>query len=227
MPATAGWGTPMAAAASFATIGSRSTLCRWHAIRKVMGICLPCSRCSGFPSDANPFATKTSTVCGHRVRISPTRMSGWMSTGAGGGACGLAGASASSSSASSAGAMIIVAPRLITNIATGTTDSPANRANPAEGRGAAGAPPPAAAGASAGGPARKGGLSRGEPIRGENILGDILAVYPETVKVFKKYYGEGCFSCPGQATESVKQSAMMHNVIEKQILSALSRAGGF
>jgi hypothetical protein len=91
---------------------------------------------------------------------------------------------------------------------------------------AAGAPQPAVAGTSAGGPARKGGLSRGEPIGGENILGDILAVYPETVKVFKKYYGEGCFSCPGQATESVKQSAMMHNVSEKQILADLNRAAG-
>jgi hypothetical protein len=92
---------------------------------------------------------------------------------------------------------------------------------------ASGTSQPAVAGVSAGGPARKGGLSRGEPIGGENILGDILAVYPETVKVFKKYYGEGCFSCPGQATESVKQSAMMHNVSEKQILADLNRAAGF
>ncbi len=75
--------------------------------------------------------------------------------------------------------------------------------------------------------AKKGGLSRGEPIRSENILGDILAVYPETVKVFKRYYGEGCFSCPGQATENIKQSAMMHNVDEKQILAELNRAAGF
>jgi hybrid cluster-associated redox disulfide protein len=75
--------------------------------------------------------------------------------------------------------------------------------------------------------AKKGGLSRGEPIRSENILGDILAVYPETVKVFKRYYGEGCFSCPGQATENIKQSAMMHNVDEKRILAELNRAAGF
>ncbi|HJX72797.1 MAG TPA: DUF1858 domain-containing protein [Candidatus Deferrimicrobiaceae bacterium] len=92
---------------------------------------------------------------------------------------------------------------------------------------AGGAPQPAVAGMSAGGPARKDGLSRGEPIRAENILGDILSAYPETEKVFRKYYGDGCFSCPGQATESVKQSAMMHNVIEKQILSDLNRAAGF
>ncbi len=86
---------------------------------------------------------------------------------------------------------------------------------------------PVAAGAPSPGPARKGGLERGEPIRPDNILGDILAVYPETVMVFRKYYGEGCFSCPGQATESVKQSAMMHNVKEREILADLNRAAGF
>jgi len=86
---------------------------------------------------------------------------------------------------------------------------------------------PAAAGARTSGPARKGGLERGEPIRPDNILGDILAVYPETVKVFRKYYGEGCFSCPGQATESVTQSAMMHNIKEREILADLNRAAGF
>ncbi len=89
------------------------------------------------------------------------------------------------------------------------------------------APEPAGAGAVRGTAARKGGLSRGEPIRAESILGDILSAYPETEKVFRKYYGEGCFSCPGQATESVKQSALMHNVNEKQILADLNRAAGF
>ncbi len=92
---------------------------------------------------------------------------------------------------------------------------------------AGGEPAPAAAGPPSSGPARKGGLAKGEPIRADNILGEILAVYPDTVKVFRKYYGDGCFSCPGQATESVKQSAMMHNVNEKQILGELNQAAGF
>ena len=73
----------------------------------------------------------------------------------------------------------------------------------------------------------KGKLSRGETIGADHILGEILGAYPETEKVFRKYYGDGCFSCPGQATESVKQSAMMHNVSEKQLLSELNRAAGF
>jgi hypothetical protein len=57
-------------------------------------------------------------------------------------------------------------------------------------------------------------------------LGVILMVYPGTKKVFKKYYGAACFSCPGQATESVRQSAMMHNVDEKKILAELNEAAG-
>ena len=48
----------------------------------------------------------------------------------------------------------------------------------------------------------KGKLARGEAIGADHILGEILAAYPETEKVFRKYYGDGCFSCPGQATES-------------------------
>jgi hypothetical protein len=75
--------------------------------------------------------------------------------------------------------------------------------------------------------AKKGKLSRGETIGADHILGEILGAYPETEKVFRKYYGDGCFSCPGQATESVKQSAMMHNVSEKLLLTELNRAAGF
>jgi len=91
------------------------------------------------------------------------------------------------------------------------------------------APPKAAAPVTKAAPktAKNGKLGRGETIGEDHILGEILAAYPETEKVFRKYYGDGCFSCPGQATESVKQSAMMHNVSEKQLLSELNRAAGF
>jgi hybrid cluster-associated redox disulfide protein len=62
------------------------------------------------------------------------------------------------------------------------------------------------------------------PIRADQVLGDILAAHPETEGVFRKYYGSGCFSCPGQATETVKQSAMIHNVDVKKLLEELNRA---
>ncbi|GAB4238827.1 MAG: hypothetical protein OHK0028_16560 [Deltaproteobacteria bacterium] len=93
------------------------------------------------------------------------------------------------------------------------------------------APAPAKAAAAASKPegakaAKPGKLAKGDPIGADHILGDILTAYPETERVFRKYYGAGCFSCPGQATESVKQSAMMHNVSEKQLLAELNQAAG-
>jgi hypothetical protein len=69
-------------------------------------------------------------------------------------------------------------------------------------------------------------LKQGDVIGQQHVIGDILKVYPATEKVFKKYYGAACFSCPGQATESVRQSAMMHNVDEKNILTELNQAAG-
>jgi hypothetical protein len=89
------------------------------------------------------------------------------------------------------------------------------------------APPKAATKTAPANATKKGKLAKGVTIGEDHILGEILAAYPETEKVFRKYYGDGCFSCPGQATESVKQSAMMHNVSEKQLLSELNRAAGF
>jgi hybrid cluster-associated redox disulfide protein len=71
------------------------------------------------------------------------------------------------------------------------------------------------------------GLKRGERVKATHVLGNILAVYPETEKIFVKYYGAGCFSCPGQATETVKQSAMMHNVNTSELLKELNRTAGF
>jgi hybrid cluster-associated redox disulfide protein len=77
-------------------------------------------------------------------------------------------------------------------------------------------------------PVRSGGqataLRPAEAVGPDHVLGDILAAYPQTEGVFRKYYGSGCFSCPGQATESVKQSAMMHNVDMKQLLRELNQA---
>ena len=69
-------------------------------------------------------------------------------------------------------------------------------------------------------------LKQGDVIAQHHVIGDILKVYPATDKVFRKYYGAACFSCPGQATESIRMSAMMHNADEKNILADLNEAAG-
>jgi len=66
----------------------------------------------------------------------------------------------------------------------------------------------------------------GTATRADQVLGEVLAAHPQTEPVFRRYYGSGCFSCPGQATETVKQSAVIHNVDLEQLLEELNRAAG-
>jgi hypothetical protein len=59
-----------------------------------------------------------------------------------------------------------------------------------------------------------------------DVIGEVLKAHPATETVFRKYYGAACFSCPGQATETVRQSAMMHNAKEAELLRELNEAAG-
>ncbi len=74
--------------------------------------------------------------------------------------------------------------------------------------------------AAAGSPAApKGGI-----VGHGDVIGEVLKAHPATEKVFRKYYGAACFSCPGQATETIRQSAMMHNADESELLRELNEA---
>lgn len=76
-----------------------------------------------------------------------------------------------------------------------------------------------------GGRVDSGGLTPSEgPIGVESVIGDVIRDYPGTEEVFRRFYGEGCFSCPGQAFETIAQSAMMHNVELDKILRELNQA---
>ena len=78
--------------------------------------------------------------------------------------------------------------------------------------------------------AQCGGRRRRPPaarrIGPNDVIGEVLKTHPATETVFRKYYGAACFSCPGQATESVRQSAMMHNAKEAELLRELNEAAG-
>jgi hypothetical protein len=63
-------------------------------------------------------------------------------------------------------------------------------------------------------------------IGANDVIGEVLKAHPGTEPVFRKYYGAACFSCPGQATETVRQSAMMHNASEADLLRELNAAAG-
>ncbi len=65
-------------------------------------------------------------------------------------------------------------------------------------------------------------IVRGENCHAETWVGSLIKVYPATKKVFEIHYGEGCFSCPGQAFETVEQTASMHNINPETILAEIN-----
>ncbi len=58
----------------------------------------------------------------------------------------------------------------------------------------------------------------------KSMIGDIFTKYPETEPVFMKYFGSGCFSCPGSKTEDIAFGAMMHNIEPEKIIEELNDA---
>ncbi|HBO83911.1 MAG: hypothetical protein A2073_08565 [Deltaproteobacteria bacterium GWC2_42_11] len=55
-------------------------------------------------------------------------------------------------------------------------------------------------------------------------IGDVIKNYPQTEKVIMKYFGNGCFSCPGSKMENLAFGATMHNVDVEKILKDLNDA---
>ncbi len=66
------------------------------------------------------------------------------------------------------------------------------------------------------------GIKKGERCHGEVMIGKLLETYPETRGVFAKHYGESCFTCPGQAYETVNQTASMHSIDVNIILKDIN-----
>jgi hybrid cluster-associated redox disulfide protein len=55
------------------------------------------------------------------------------------------------------------------------------------------------------------------------IIGDILKADPGAIKVIEKYFGQGCFTCPGMKMESISFGAMMHHIDPKVIVKELNK----
>ena len=53
-------------------------------------------------------------------------------------------------------------------------------------------------------------------------IGEIINQYPEAEPVIQKYFGSGCFSCPGSKTEDIAFGALMHNIDPEQIIKELN-----
>ncbi|MCX8116779.1 MAG: DUF1858 domain-containing protein [Desulfobacterota bacterium] len=54
------------------------------------------------------------------------------------------------------------------------------------------------------------------------IIGDVLKQNPQAIKVIEKYFGTGCFTCPGMKMESISFGALMHNIDPEEIVKELN-----
>ncbi len=56
----------------------------------------------------------------------------------------------------------------------------------------------------------------------DSVIGEIIKEKPAAKKVIEKYFGNGCFTCPGIRVESISFGAMMHNVDPEKIVKEIN-----
>lgn len=54
------------------------------------------------------------------------------------------------------------------------------------------------------------------------IIGDILTAKPAARVIIEKYFGDGCFTCPGIMWESLSFGAAMHNRSVEDIIAEIN-----
>ncbi|MDA8157250.1 MAG: DUF1858 domain-containing protein [Actinomycetota bacterium] len=59
----------------------------------------------------------------------------------------------------------------------------------------------------------------------DSLIGDVIDSSPEARGVIEKYFGNGCFTCPGIKVESLSFGAMMHNVDADKVINEINKEG--
>ena len=53
-------------------------------------------------------------------------------------------------------------------------------------------------------------------------IGEVLSTHPGVEKVIEKYFGRGCFTCPGMKVESITFGATMHGIDPEAMVKELN-----
>ena len=53
-------------------------------------------------------------------------------------------------------------------------------------------------------------------------IGEVLSTHPGAEKVIEKYFGRGCFTCPGMNVESITFGATMHGIDPEAMVKELN-----
>ncbi|MBI2877649.1 MAG: DUF1858 domain-containing protein [Candidatus Tectomicrobia bacterium] len=65
-------------------------------------------------------------------------------------------------------------------------------------------------------------MSHSQEITSDAIIGDVIQNYPGSEKIIEKYFGNGCFTCPGMKLESIAFGATMHGIDPDPIIQELN-----
>ena len=56
----------------------------------------------------------------------------------------------------------------------------------------------------------------------DSVIGEVIKSVPGAEDIIKKYFGTGCFTCPGINVESITFGAAMHNVDPEKVVSEIA-----
>lgn len=56
-----------------------------------------------------------------------------------------------------------------------------------------------------------------------SIIGDVIKTVPGARQVIEKYFGGGCFTCPGINMETIAFGAAMHNMEPEKIVNEIKK----
>jgi hybrid cluster-associated redox disulfide protein len=60
----------------------------------------------------------------------------------------------------------------------------------------------------------------------DSLIGDVIRDVPGAKDIIQKYFGGGCFTCPGINVESLSFGAMMHNLDPDKVVKEINELEG-
>jgi hybrid cluster-associated redox disulfide protein len=67
-------------------------------------------------------------------------------------------------------------------------------------------------------------LTEKKTVTKDTLIGDAIKNVPGAKAVIEKYFGNGCFTCPGINVESISFGAMMHNLDPDKVVAEINAA---
>ncbi len=57
----------------------------------------------------------------------------------------------------------------------------------------------------------------------DSVIGEVIREVPGAQEVIEKYFGNGCFTCPGINIESIAFGSTMHNIDPEKVVDEIRK----